>query len=350
MKYIINRDSSGPRELDFSDVLISPQFGPDNDIINSRKDVGLIVNRFNKTDTCQWSGVPIIAANMTKIGTFEVAEILQKFRMLTALHKFYSVNDYINQKIGDKIDPEHLMVSCGSSIDDVERCSDILDWFGSEIKFICLDVANGYTPRFREAMGILRDRYPTHIIVAGNVAVLESRPFPVTNLEAVDIMKNCDYLKVGIGSGSVCTTRIMSGVGYPQFSLIEETTRYASVVSDGGCVYPGDIAKAFGIGASFVMIGGLLANHIETGSEYYGMSSTHARKTHFQEMTDYRASEGRYIQFEKEPERHLEETITEILGGLRSALTYTGHATLDDFIEGDLAFRLVNRTHNTMFG
>lgn len=331
--------------LDFSDVLIEPKYGSFN--IRSRNDVSLLVKRTNKNETCEWEGVPIMSANMVKIGTFEVAKVLQKHRMLTALHKFYDSNDFINQKIGDEIDPEYLMVSCGMGERDVDRCCDILEWFGDKIKFVCLDVANGYLNYFADLVEYFKIQYPNKIIIAGNVA---------TRLGCLHL-DSADFVKVGIGSGSVCTTRLMTGVGVPQFSLLNDVCGERggySVVSDGGCVHAGDIAKAFGIGAKFVMIGGMLANHTETGSELFGMSSEYAMCNYVSNdnknsSSIYRAPEGKYVSFNMEDPFSLEITIPKILGGLRSTLTYTGNTNLDSFINDNIVFRVVNRTHNSLF-
>ena len=153
-----------------------------------------------------------------------------------------------------------------------------------------------------------------------------------------------DIVKVGIGPGSVCTTRVKTGVGYPQLSAIIECADAAhglggQIISDGGCVTPGDVAKAFGAGADFVMLGGMLSGHTESGGEliekngekykeFYGMSSSSAMKKHKGGVAEYRASEGKSVKVPFKGD--VEGTVQDILGGLRSTCTYVGASRLKE--------------------
>ncbi|MDP7196668.1 MAG: GMP reductase, partial [SAR202 cluster bacterium] len=289
--------------------------------------------KFSKTS---WTGIPIIAANMDTIGTFEMAKVLSKHQMLTAIHKFYNLEDWVNA-LKNGVNPEYLSISAG--IDSLSQIKDQIENLTTNKqkipKFICLDVANGYTEKFIDTVKTIRETFPNPII-AGNVVTGEMT-------EAL-ILAGADIVKVGIGPGSVCTTRMVTGVGYPQLSAIVECSDAAHglgghVISDGGCKYPGDISKAFGAGADFVMLGGMFAGHLESGGElfeengmkykrFYGMSSDTAMERHYGEIESYRASEGKTVTVPYKGE--VENTLRHILGGLRSAATYVGARTIKE--------------------
>ena len=198
-----------------------------------------------------------------------------------------------------------------------------------------MDVANGYSEHFSAAVRKVRAAHPTHTIIAGNVVTGEM----VEQL----LLDGADIIKVGIGPGSVCTTRKQTGVGYPQLSAVIECADAAHgmgghVMADGGCTCPGDIAKAFGAGADYVMCGGMFSGHEQSGGElvvtpdgrkfkrFYGMSSAVAMKKYAGGVATYRASEGKCVEV---PFRgDVDGTITEILGGVRSTCTYVGSPTL----------------------
>ena len=288
---------------------------------------------FYKDGGVTWKGIPIIASNMSTIGTFEVARILSGHKMLTALHKFYRVEHYKDHAFT----PYFVMPTCGLDQENVERTDEILKYC-PEIRFICLDVANGYIPNFVHVIKYFREKYPNKFLIAGNTVTADicSRFHEIYGV---------DFVKVGIGSGGNCLTRLVTGVGYPQFSAVEECSAVANIVSDGGCVHYGDIAKAFGGGASMVMIGSMLANHDETGNRVFGMSSKAAMIEHYEgKYKSYRAPEGREVVFD-EGRGPLDITIKNILGGLRSTLTYVGITDLERAIR-NMRFVRVNRTHN----
>ena len=314
--------------LDFCDVLIQPRYRLENLVSRSQVDLNVEILKGDM----MWRGVPIVASNMSVIGTFKVAEVLSSHNMLTALHKFYALEDYQTTEF----DPEFIMPSSGISSKDISILETILNYCPS-IKWICLDVANGYISSFVNTVKYVREKYPDKFIVAGNVVT------PSGCRAIVDA--GADFVKIGIGSSRVCKTRVVTGVGYPQFSAVLNCSQWYNVMSDGGCVYSGDVAKAFGAGASMVMIGSMLANHDETGNRLFGMSSKEAMTKHYDGgYKSYRAPEGREVVF-AESKGPLDIGIKNILGGLRSALTYTGYDSLEEAI-GKMDFIRVNRTHD----
>jgi GMP reductase len=318
--------------LDFDDVMIQPTITR----ISSRSKVNLEYE-FG-TNNITWKGVPIIASNMDKIGTLKVSKVLSKYKMLTFLHKYYTVEDLK----GEDYDPEFIGISVGVSPSEFENAKQILK-YNPNIKFICLDVANGYMLSFHDIIMDYVLAFPDKIVVAGNV-VDYSGAWKLSECGAT-------LIKCGIGSGAVCTTRAKTGVGLPQFTCIQKCVGEwpqtpIDIMSDGGCKTPGDIAKAFGAGAKFVMIGGMLAGHNETGTEIYGMSSAEAMNLYSGGVDSYRTSEGKRVVVESKGP--LEDTIKDILGGLRSALSYTNSSTLREFI-GNQTFNIVRRQLNNLF-
>jgi GMP reductase len=317
--------------LDFDDVMIVPKFSE----LNSRSQVNLekefvFTNKLSEFPI-KWTGVPIIAANMDTTGTFEVYKVLSKYKMLTAMNKFYTLQDYEDAiKRGIGLNPDYFMVSTGISIDNYNNLVDILQKI--PCRWICIDVANGYMSSFFNFCKLVRVKFPDKIIVAGNVVTPE---MVEKLLDEADV----DVVKIGIGPGSACLTRMKTGVGIPQFTAINKC-RNNYIISDGGIKTPGDMVKAFGAGADFVMMGGAFAGHDENPGEiveengekyklFYGMSSKHAMVKYYGKMNDYRASEGTVLKIKYKGK--LEDTVNDYLGGLRSACTYTNSPTLKDF-------------------
>jgi len=317
--------------LDFDDVMIVPKFSE----LNSRSEVSLekefvFTNKLSEFPI-KWTGVPIIAANMDTTGTFEVYKVLSKYKMLTAMNKFYTLQDYEDAiKRGIGLNPDYFMVSTGISIDNYNNLVDILQKI--PCRWICIDVANGYMSSFFNFCKLVRVKFPDKIIVAGNVVTPE---MVEKLLDEADV----DVVKIGIGPGSACLTRMKTGVGIPQFTAINKC-RNNYIISDGGIKTPGDMVKAFGAGADFVMMGGAFAGHDENPGEiveengekyklFYGMSSKHAMVKYYGKMNDYRASEGTVLKIKYKGK--LEDTVNDYLGGLRSACTYTNSPTLKDF-------------------
>lgn len=317
-------------KLDFKDVLIRPK----RSTLRSRAEVDLAREYTFKHSKLKWQGIPIIAANMDHTGTFAMAQSLAKHKLLTAIDKFSTVEKWQKFQAEHPTAVPHSFISSGISQNDF----DLLKKLAGEIKtnFICLDVANGYTQYFVDFVKKSRDEFPNHTIMAGNVVTAE--------MAEELVIAGADIVKVGIGPGSVCTTRLKTGVGYPQLSAIIECADAVhglggQLCADGGCTSPGDVAKAFAAGADFVMLGGMLAGHdegegeiVEKGEKkykrFYGMSSAEAMNKHRGGVVDYRASEGRSVDV---PYRGaVENTILDILGGIRSTCTYVGAQRLKE--------------------
>lgn len=311
-------------KLDFKDVLLRPK----RSTLKSRSEVSLERQYTFKHSKVRWEGIPVIAANMDHTGTFEMARELAKHQTLTALHKFATPEEWKQNE--DVI--AHGFVSIGTSKEEFDNLKAIFKKVN--VQSICLDVANGYSEHFTDFLKKLRDTFPDKTIMAGNVVTGE--------MTEELILSGADIVKIGIGPGSVCTTRYKTGVGYPQLSAIIECADAAHglgglVCADGGCTCPGDVVKAFAAGADFVMLGGMYAGHDECNGEviekdgkkskaFYGMSSAAAMKKHYGKVADYRSSEGKLVHVPyKGP---VEQTILDILGGLRSACTYTGASSL----------------------
>ncbi|WP_420645571.1 GMP reductase [Candidatus Leptofilum sp.] len=337
-------------KLGFKDVMIRPK----RSTLSSRSQVSLLRTFTFWHSKQTWEGVPIIAANMDTVGTFEMATELSKFHMMTAVHKHYSRQQWHDfMQSADESVTKHIAVSTGTGQEDADRLDYLLGEY-SQLNFICIDVANGYSEHFVHFVKRVRDKHPDKTIMAGNVVTGEM----VEEL----LLAGADIIKVGIGPGSVCTTRIKTGVGYPQLSAVIECADAAhglggQIISDGGCKVPGDLAKAFGGGADFVMLGGMLAGHDESGGEliemdgqpfkqFYGMSSQTAMKKHAGGVAEYRASEGKTVNI---PYRGpVAETVQDMLGGLRSSCTYVGAKRLKELTKRTTFIR-VQEQHNEVF-
>ena len=332
-------------KLGFKDVMIRPK----RSTLKSRSRVTLVREFKFLHSNIIWKGVPIMAANMDTVGTFEMATALAEKGLLTTIHKHYSLNHWnaflkgVPQSVVD-----HIAVSTGTGKKDLEKLSSIFKHH-NHLNFICIDVANGYSEHFVSYVKQVRKEYPNKVVIAGNVVTGEM----VEEL----LLAGADIIKVGIGPGSVCTTRVKTGVGYPQLSAIIECADAAhglggQIISDGGCSTPGDIAKAFGAGADFVMLGGMLAGHNESGGalierngkkykEFYGMSSAEAMKKHVGGVAEYRASEGKIVEV---PYRGaVEKTLQDILGGLRSTCTYVGARRLKELTKRTTFIRVAEQ-------
>lgn len=317
-------------KLDFKDVLIRPK----RSTLRSRAEVDLTREyKFLHSDKI-WKGIPIIASNMDHTGTFAMAKVLTKHRLLTAIHKFASITEWEEFDSEFHEAREFVFITSGSSDADFEHLNKVLKII--DYPMICLDIANGYSQHFVNFLRKVRSAYPNKIIMAGNVVTGE--------MTEELILSGADIVKVGIGPGSVCITREKTGVGYPQLSAIIECADAAHglrglVCADGGCTVPGDVSKGFAAGADFVMLGGMLAGHDECDGEiytvegnqfkrFYGMSSAEAMTKYHGGIADYRASEGRSVNV---PYRGpVEDTILDILGGVRSTCTYVGARRLKE--------------------
>ncbi|MBQ0153110.1 MAG: GMP reductase, partial [Chryseobacterium sp.] len=319
-------------KLGFKDVM----FRPKRSTLKSRSEVNL-EREFTFLHTKKkWKGIPIIAANMDTVGTFEMATELAKEKIITAIHKHYSIEEWAEfLKDKDQNFHQYIALSTGTGEKDEEKLKKLLHNH-PQIEFLCIDVANGYSEHFVQFVKKARINFPDKIIIAGNVVTGEM----VEEL----LLAGADIIKVGIGPGSVCTTRVKTGVGYPQLSAVIECADAAHglkghIIADGGCKVPGDVAKAFGGGADFVMLGGMFAGHDESGGEiieengkkfrlFYGMSSQTAMDKHSGGVAEYRASEGKTVKIAYKGA--VSETIKDILGGVRSTCTYVGAPTLKE--------------------
>ena len=379
-------------KLDYKDVLIRPK----RSTLKSRSQVRL-ERKFNfRNSKAYYEGVPIMAANMDGVGTFEMADKLAEGGLFTCLVKTYSVEDivsYFNADIPERLD--NVAMSIGSSDTDFHKLVDVQAKIEHKLKYVCMDIANGYSDHFAARVRKVRDQFPGLTIIAGNVVTRE--------MTEELILSGADIVKVGIGPGSVCTTRIQTGVGYPQLSAVIECADAAHglgghIIADGGCTCPGDVAKAFAAGADFVMLGGMLAGHNEGGGEiitktyqtmeakmqpfpqdmpeeerqkaleavekgefdppmqpvfekkkfvqFYGMSSESANDKHFGGLKDYRSSEGRTVLV---PYRGpVARTVQEILGGVRSTCTYAGAMKLKQ-LSKCATFIRCTQTHNSVY-
>lgn len=340
-------------KLDFRDVLIRPK----RSTLTSRKNVDLERTFTFMHSGRSWTGVPVAASNMDTTGTFEMARALSPHKMITALHKHYSIED-LQRFFADFDSPDYVAYSLGIRDEDFEKLAAVLAaGLGDKFNFIVLDVPNAYLERFILKVEDLRSMCHRHTIIAGNC---------VTNEITEEILlRGADIVKVGIGSGSACTTRRMTGVGYPQLSAIIEcsdaahgisdpATGVGLVMSDGGAVYPCDAAKAFCGGADFLMSGQFFAGFSQSGGalveqdgskfkEYYGMSSHAAMKNHYGGVAKHRASEGREVLLPYKGD--VNDFIDELFGSLRSTATYIGARKLKEFSKR-ATFLLVNNQLN----
>jgi GMP reductase len=332
-------------KLDFSDVLLLPKRSQ----YSSRSEVSLERTFKFKYSPYTWTDVPIMVSNMDTTGTIEMALEMQKHKVLTCLHKYYTVDDLKNTCL----DIRYCAISTGISDKDLENLDKIVKLLKPH--FICVDVANGYMSKFIETCRKIREKYPDTILIAGNVC---------TSQGVLDLVMNgkVDIIKVGIGSGSCCTTRKQTGIGMPQFSAIIECADTAHgldahIISDGGLQVVGDFSKAYGAGADFVMSGSMFAGHNESGGElivdgdkkykvFYGMSSSNAMNKYSGGVAKYRSSEGKAVKIEcRGP---VEETILNIQGGIRSCMTYLGAKKIKD-IPKCASFVRVNRQLNQIY-
>jgi GMP reductase len=373
MQKIINET-----KLDFDDVLIRPK----RSTLNSRSEVSLSRNFYFKYSPRELLCTPIMVANMDTVGTFSMARSLGIQGAITCLHKHYKVHDYVSFYTDPSVINKDLtFYSVGTGHKDIEKLNEVFSQikkFNFPLPNICVDVANGYSEKFVKTVSNIRKLYEEVIIMAGNVVTPEMT-------EELLIHGKIDIVKVGIGSGSVCTTRLKTGVGYPQLSAVMECTDAAHglgghICSDGGCKVVGDICKAFGANSDFVMLGSMFAGcdecegewkydyYVEAGSsapgfwqsldpgsnsakrkislKYYGMSSKDAMDKHHNGVAKYRTAEGKCVTVPYKGKA--EEIISDIYGGIRSACTYIGANKIKDFGK-KTTFIQVNNTHNKVY-
>jgi len=345
--------------LDYDDVLIKPK----RSILKSRKQVDISRTFKFRWSGREWHGVPIIASNMDTTGTFRMSNALMAYNMMTALHKFYDKDQLINFFSDDTRRLDRVFYSLGMRDDDWDKFAGVWSALAHEYRpnMVCIDVPSAYLETFIDFLKRFRDTYPKVTIMAGNVCTGEMT-------EAL-VLAGADIVKVGIGPGSGCLTRRVAGVGVPQLTAVIDCADAAHglkgwICADGGIVHPGDLGKAFGGGADFIMIGGVLSGHHECEGDilddkdnpvgdhhpgpkfmrFYGMSSDEAMKKHYGGKANYRASEGRSVII---PYKGMvSNTIEEYLGGLRSTMSYIGAEKLKE-IGRRTTFVRVNRVINT---
>jgi GMP reductase len=331
-------------KLDFIDVLIRPK----RSTLSSRSEV-MITKTINFVNSKQsWTGCPILTSNMDTVGTFEMYNVLKEYKMITCLSKHYELRDFPHD-----INPEYYMLTTGIKDQEWVKLQTLIQHLNP--KFVCVDVANGYMNKLVSFVKRLRESYPSLVIVCGNVVSREMT-------EELLINGGADIIKVGIGSGSVCTTRLQTGVGMPQLSAVMECSDAAHgvgghIISDGGITCPGDVSKALGGGADFVMLGSMLSGHHESAGElieengkkfklFYGMSSSTAMNKYHGGVAKYRSSEGKTVKIKYKGS--VSDTMDDILGGVRSTCTYIGATRIKD-IPKCCTFMMVNRQVNTIY-
>ena len=340
-------------KLDFKDVLIRPK----RSTLTSRAEVNISREFVFHNSRQKYHGIPIIAANMDTTGTFEMARALGRHGLSTALHKHHSEDDLITffrSLQEDGLSSSTAFYSMGIGKADHEKFTSVMARASDVVKYVCIDVANGYTEGFVNFVKKVRNTYPHLTIMAGNVVT--------GDMTEELILAGTDIVKVGIGPGSVCTTRKMTGVGYPQLSAVIECADAAhglggQICADGGCVVPGDLAKAFGGGADFIMLGGMLAGHDECTGEiierdgkcykrFYGMSSRTAMEKYAGGVAHYRASEGKEVLVEYRGP--VADTLQNILGGVRSACTYVGAHKLKELTKRTTFVRVTQQLNESL--
>ena len=319
--------------LDYSDVLLQPK----RSTLSSRKEVDIMREFHFKHADRTLSYVPVMASNMDGVGTFSMAKALQNFKMMTVIRKHYTYEDWKYAMDFKLLALKYISACVGTgalwddNAPDYQTLHKVMaSW--PDIPAITIDVANGYHESYIDFVQRIRTEFPDKIIIAGNVVT--------PNMTEELILSGADIVKVGIGPGSVCTTRSQTGVGVPQFSAIVECADAANgvgghIIADGGCTEPGDVAKGLAGGAHFVMLGGMLAGHEESEAElvdgnrvFYGMSSQTALDTHGARKDGYRGTEGKTIVM---PDRGpVKDTVEQILGGVRSTCTYIGATRIKD--------------------
>ena len=331
--------------LDYDNVLIKPC----NTQVYSRNNVNLITKY--TFDNIEVNSIPIIAANMDTVGTFETYDVLKNHNIITAFHKFYTLNDYNERITNHDLNPDLYMVSSGSSDTEIAKSLEICNNINA--KYLCIDIANGYQEYLIETCINVKKQNPRLILVVGNVATPEQ-------VEKLIVHGKADIIKIGIGPGSACLTRAKTGVGVPQLSAVLKCAEAAKknggkIIADGGITNPGDLSKAFVAGADYVMMGGVFAGHDETPGDiieengqkfklFYGMSSSQAMNKHYGKVNNYRTSEGREIKIKYKGS--LENTIKDYLGGLRSCCTYINCNNIEEMYKKGI-FLKVSKQLNT---
>jgi GMP reductase len=358
-------------KLDFDDVLIVPQ----RSTLTSRSEISL-ERTFNFYHSPRsWTGIPIMCANMG-FCSFDMAIELAKYKMIACLHKYHSVDELVNYFTKHPNNIDYTFVSIGYKKSDLNHLLELKNIIGRQPN-ICIDVPNGHMDVFVKYCNKVRENFPESIIIAGNVTNTSST-------QELLIYGGVDICKSGIGGGSACSTRFITGCGFPQLSSCLENAYVAHglqngpkklglIVSDGGHKTSGDVCKALCAGADFVMLGGYFAGTEPCDGEweyeyfvsdhnfyqpndpgytttkrknkfsYYGMSTHHSQQLYEDTVKNYRASEGTKITVKYKGT--LDKVIQELLGGIRSCCCYIGASHIK-YMSKCSQFCQVNKIHN----
>lgn len=359
-------------QLDFSDVLIKPR----RSSIDSRSKVD--ITREYKFKWCPYviKGTGIMQANMGTIGNFNVSRKMLNNGLFACLHKYHNINDLIDfyKELIDKGDDtwRRCLLAIGLRDDGIDKLRTLNEKLGVQVG-VKFDVPNGYIPQVKEKVIELRKEFPEMFIMVGNVVT--------SDITEDLILSGADCVAVGIGPGGQCLTREQTGCGRPQLSAIIECADAAHqvggmVCGDGGITCPGDLGKAFGAGADFIMIGSMFAGTLEADGDivskwiftgeyepaddgsgfephlelkefkkFYGMSSTLAQETFGNGKPKYRASEGRVTLVPYAGD--IDGVIEELLGGLRSTMTYIGAWKLKNIPKQCTFYKVHNQLNRT---
>jgi IMP dehydrogenase len=334
------------RGLTFDDVLLIPGYNG----IKSRQNVTTSVSLLGKT-----FGIPLISANMDTITGIEMANAFTALGGMSILHRFCTIDENV-EMVKKLIHKDKVGGSIGIGTDGLDRANALIS---AGVQIICVDVAHGHSKEVNRTIRSVRELHKNNVlIIAGNVATYAGADY----LAAA----GADLIKVGIGSGSVCTTRIKTGFGVPQLTALQECRKVdRPIIADGGIRYPADAVKALAAGADFVMLGGLLAGTAETPGEVFdkkdsqgqtkkykrfrGMASKEAQDDFMGGMSEWKTAEG--VAIEVPLRGSVKEVVLDIMGGIRSGLTYCGAETIKDlqrkaqFMEITPAVRVENSPH-----
>lgn len=341
------------KKLDYNDVLIVPQ----RTTLKSRSQVCLTRDVQFKHSRQQWSGLPVISSNMDTVTNLETFKLLKRRQMISCFPKYLNKHWIHTGPPPELSDTDYYMLSTGTNDEDITNVIhliSILKEKGIHPKFLCFDVANGYMINLINTCHRLRKAMPNVTFMAGNIVT----PHGVKDLVVDGLV---DIIKVGIGSGALCTTRKVTGVGYPQLSAVLECAEKAHelgahIVADGGVTMVGDISKAFCAGGDFVMLGSMLAGHdsspgdiiTEKGKLYkitYGMSSTIANNKYAGGLKNYKTPEGKVVKMLCKGK--MEDTLMRIEGGIRSTCTYIGAHDINEMSHKG-SFIVVNNQYNNV--
>lgn len=281
--------------------------------------------------------LPVMSSNMDTVTESAMANFMSSKGGIGVLHRFMSIENNIAEF---KKCVDTVFVSVGCTDAELERAKALSD-VGAH--YFCIDVAHAHAKYVGHTLKQLRKMLPNACIMAGNVATYAG----------ADYLASCgaDIIKAGIGGGSVCSTRIKTGFGIPMLTCIQDCARCdRSIVADGGIRAPGDIVKALAFGADFVMIGGMLAGTAVTPGEiitakdgkkikqYRGMASREAQTDFMGGMSDWKTAEGVATDVPYRDDQDL--ILSDIMGGLRSGLTYAGASTIRE-LQRKLDYRMI---------